>query len=520
MALTTVDFKTTFQLDQDPKTFEFVDQSDVVSQGVALADATSVFKITDPLSNVIYNNTDHGNPDIAHDVSLINSITILLPLDGSGNVLQGEYTIDCEVQDAGGAPDKVSVQKKFTLAYSSPTIDLQLTADCLQPLLSSQDNTAYRVSGVDPDITRDHKILYPPSTGQADLVGVGPLLETNILFTVKGSTLQHTSTLTSDLIYDFGNDFFVTDSISGEDPNDVACDAQLCDIYCCVRAEYNRHTSNLNVNASEANTHLANFIQMTSLMEQIEVAQSCGKGEDISEYVDRILKLGNCEAGCDCDDGTPQLVVGLGGGTGGFIVESGGAPVIVTSTVNGNITTFFVSLDPAFVTKVNNSFNSNVVSGTDTTVVEVVNPDGSKTYTVNATQAPIVSILSFLVDINMDGGLPTVTVSKAVVQGPAFQDPVVTNEVTPVADFLAQNTNFLIDDVWLSQGTKEFKPDIHIIDKTSLSAVQSPQNVLVEMFDNNSTDISFRFVGYDGITVTGNIIIGYSNIQLQVTLTA
>ncbi len=519
--LTTADFKTTFQIDQDPKTFEFVDQSDVVSQGVDLADATGVFKITDPLNNVIYTNTDHGNPDINHDVSLINSTTILLPLDGSGNVIQGEYTIDYEVQDAGGAPDKVSVQKKFTLAYSSPTIDLVLTADCVQPLLSSQDITGYRVSGVDPDIIRDHKILYPPSTGQADLEGTGALLESATLFTVKGSTLQHTSTLTSTLTYDYGNDFFVTDSISGEDRNNVACDGELCDIYCCVRAEYNRYTSNLNVNKAESDLHLANFIQMTSLMEQIEVAQSCGKGQDISEYVTRINKLGNCEEGCDCDDGTPQLVTGLGGGAGTFVVNSGGAPIIVSSVVNGSVTTFTVSMDPAFVTKVNDSFNTDVIAGTDITVDLVVDGNGNKQYTVNATQAPIVSILSFLVEINLtDGQLPLVVVSDESIQGTAFENTaVVTNEKTPANTYIKTNTDFLIDEVWLSQGSLEFKPDIHIIDKIPLSRI-TPKNIFLEMFDKNSTDISFRFIDANGSVITGGVLNEWDRIKLQVTLTA
>jgi hypothetical protein len=38
MALTTVAFQTTFQYDQTPKTFKFVDQTDYAGQGIALAD--------------------------------------------------------------------------------------------------------------------------------------------------------------------------------------------------------------------------------------------------------------------------------------------------------------------------------------------------------------------------------------------------------------------------------------------------------------------------------------------------
>jgi hypothetical protein len=78
MALTTVSFQTTFQYDQSPKTFKFVDDTDYAGQSVPLANVTGVFKIVDPLGNTIYNNTNHSAPDINPAVSLINSITIAL----------------------------------------------------------------------------------------------------------------------------------------------------------------------------------------------------------------------------------------------------------------------------------------------------------------------------------------------------------------------------------------------------------------------------------------------------------
>jgi len=522
MALTTVDFKTTFQFGATPKTFEFIDQTDYAGQSVALVDADGIFTIVDPLGNTIYNNTDYSSPDIDPNVSLTNSTTILLPLDGSGKVIQGQYTITYTVRDTGGAPDYASLVKTFTLAYASPTISLVLTADCVKPLLKSTDDTNYTINSVDPSIVRDHKILYPPSVSQPDVTGTGSALETSVFYTIKGSTLQHTSTLASTVTYDFGSDFFVTDSISGQDENDVSCDGQLCDIYCCVRSEWNRYTSNVNVNETAANLHLDNWIQMTSLMEKIRVALECGKGTDVSEYTARIQKLGNCESGCDCDDGTPQLVTGLGGGTGVVIVDSGGTPVTVTSVVAGGTTTYTVTMDAAFVTKANSQYNTTVTAGTAITVSVAPDADGNKTYTINAAQAPIVEILSFLVDIDLTAdSLPTVTVSDISRQGTAFNnvDPLVENQVSPASAFINQSTDFLITNVWLSQGSLQYKPDIHIIDKVGCQDADAP-NVLVERFDNNQTDISFRFLTFSGQKATGYVINQYDNIQLQVTLTA
>jgi len=204
------------------------------------------------------------------------------------------------------------------------------------------------------------------------------------------------------------------------------------------------------------------------------------------------------------------------------IVDSGGTPVTVTSVVAGGTTTYTVTMDAAFVTKANSQYNTTVTAGTAITVSVAPDADGNKTYTINAAQAPIVEILSFLVDIDLTAdSLPTVTVSDISRQGTAFNnvDPLVENQVSPASAFINQSTDFLITNVWLSQGSLQYKPDIHIIDKVGCQDADAP-NVLVERFDNNQTDISFRFLTFSGQKATGYVINQYDNIQLQVTLTA
>jgi hypothetical protein len=525
MALTTVSFQTTFQYDQSPKTFKFVDDTDYAGQSVPLANVTGVFKIVDPLGNTIYNNTNHSAPDINPAVSLINSITIALPLDSDGLVIQGEYEITYTVEDSVDAVS-VSQENKPVLAYVSPTISLLLTADCVKPLLKSTDSTGYTVGGVTPTPTRVHTIQYPPSTGQADLTGTTATVETSVLYTVANASLQYTSTLTSTLTYDFTT-YTVTDSITGSTYSEVSCDGQLCEIYCCVRAEWNRYTSNLNVNKVRAEEALANWSQMVGLMENIRTALECGKGTDVSEYVTRIQTIGECESGCDCDDGTPQLVTGLGGGTGTVIVDSSGTPVTVTSVTVGSTTTYTVAIDAAFVTKVNNSYNATVVAGTNITVTTVTDSNGNKEYTVSAAPNTVPNILSFKMIITPSAGsLPSVTHADVTLTGDAFDNsPQATNQwVGTVSEWQSNDTHFLIAGFWANQGALEYKADMNIIDmqRAVIGEVGSaPVNVLPQIYDNFPTMFSLKFIDITaGNTVTGNVIDQFESIKLQITLTA
>ncbi len=525
MALVIVDFKTTFRFEAGPpKDFLFEDTTDYAGQGVNLADVTGVLKIIAPDNTTIYNNINHAVPDIDPNVSLLSVIPISLPLLGNGTVQQGDYIITYTVEDTSGAPFTVFNQKTLDLDYASPVVDLDMVVNCTTPLLTSTDNTPYTVAGVNPAIIRDHQILYPATTGQAPVTGTSAVLETQTFFTLSDQALQHSSLLISDLTYTFAPDFIVTDQITGNGFIDITCAAQLCDLYCCIRAQWLRYLDFLGTNRDSAARAYATWSEMIGISEQIRIAQDCGKGDDISDLVGRILELGNCEAGCGCDDGEPQLVIGLGGGTGIVVVDSGGTPVIVTPVINGNTTTYTVSLDAAFVSKVNNSYNASVSAGVNVVVTPTVDVNGNIDYKVDfVSSVTEPDILTFLVDIVLSSGnLPVVTLSAITVSGSAFDNtPEVKNEITAsVGAFLAQNTDFLIEKFWAAQALLQFKADVHIVDLIPAGAGFSGTDVLLQLFDNNAEDISFRFVNPDGSRATGNKISAYSNIKLQVTLTA
>jgi len=327
MALTTVDFTQTFKVDE--KDTFLTDTTDYAGQGLALADYEGTIDSTDPTGSII-NTGVFG--DIDPDVSLISADFALNTLAGSGLIVPGNYVVTYTVREIATPANQVAQEKTFDFSYLSPEVDLDMTVDCIIPQLTSTDNTPYTVDGVSPTtIVRDHRIQYPPSTNQADVAGVGPVIQTSTVFTIKGQALQHSADLVSTITYDIATDYVVTDIITGNGFIQVTCDAELCDVYCCLKSQWNRYQTQLGVNKSAAANELGVLTEMLDNASLLKIAIDCGKTTDISGFSAEINRLGNCTEGCDCDDGTPQLVTGLGVGSGGIVVvDSGGTPVVVT----------------------------------------------------------------------------------------------------------------------------------------------------------------------------------------------
>lgn len=524
MSLVTVALKTTFQFGASPKTFKFEDITDYASQSVGLHEITGVIKVVDPDGNLIYNNTDHTDPDIDPDVSLIGVKTIPLPLLADGTVMQGNYVITYTVRCASGtcAPAfDVSETTTHNLVYVSPSVSLTMTSDCVKPLLKSVDGTSYLVNSVDPTITRAHTINYPESLKKTPITGTGSTLETNVFYTIAGDTLKHSSSLVSTLSYTYASNFLVTDSVSGAAFENVACDAQLCDIYCCLRAEWKRYESYKTTNKHLRDVHLQNWHIMMGLTEKIRIAIECGKGGDIAGYLATILELGNCEAGCGCNDGTPTLVTGLGGSVGTVVVESGGAPVVVTTSTSGSITTYTVTLASDFVDKVNNSYNSTVAEGTDITVTTVIDAEGNRTDTVAYSGSTVTpDILSFFVEIAISETVaPTITVTGKSKYGSAFNSSFTLENDNPAnTDWLAKRNSFTVASIWTAQGGKVYKASINTVQQKDRSsgAILHGDGYMARIWTNNSTDFKFTLGG-----VTGNSLGAKTrNIKLQITLIA
>lgn len=517
MALTTVDLSSTFQYNQSPKRFKFEDTTDYTGQSVALADVTGVFtSITGP-NGLIYSNTNHGSPDIDPDVSLINT-SINLPLDASGNVLEGTYTVVYEVQDTSGTPFTVSTTKTHTLSYTAPTVNLSLTVDIIAPLLTSTDNTNYTVNLINPTIVRDHDIFYPAALEVAPIEGTTKQVTTDVIYVVANKDLQYSSRLTADITYDLDtvNDWHIEDQISGEQYLDVNADGQICDVYCCIRKQWNRYLNEKAVgNELLAKQYLQDWIVMIGLSKLISDALVCGKTEDISAYSSKILEIGNCEPGCSCEGDEPQLVTGLsGGGSQDTIVVAAGNGVTVSSASGGGITTYTVSMNGTLFAKLNASYNTTITAGTGISVLDSGIISDIRNYQISST-ASIVEKLDAIVTLTLpSGGLPTFAIDNFSRKGSSFQDitqvnpnEFIVNKNPILADYDSFSNAFTIAN--FTPSTIDYYPECNLIQSVLTNGVSEDfdvDGIQVQIIAKNADDFDIRFVDGSLQPIIGRVL--------------
>lgn len=140
--LTTAELNVSYNLDTNK--FIFTDVTDYSSQSVTFADISGIIKVTAP-SGVVYSG---GSPDIDGSTgNRSNTTNISIPLLSSGTPEVGNYVFSYTVTDG---VTTIEVTKQFNYQYTSPTVILTPTVDCLSPLLTSTDATNYLSGSVSP----------------------------------------------------------------------------------------------------------------------------------------------------------------------------------------------------------------------------------------------------------------------------------------------------------------------------------------------------------------------------------
>lgn len=516
MALTTVSFTTAFNF--GTKKFNFTDTTDYGGQGIDPADVAICFtNIIDPTGNVRYSNTDNTSPDIDPNVALTNNLISLL-LDNNGDVVLGTYSITASYHvDLDTLYPETTVTKtySFNITYQQPTVTVVLEANCITPLLKSTDTTNYTINGVTPTITRVHTIFFPAVLQLANLTGTGAVLQTSSFY-----TNEHSSEVVSTLTYAFTG-YTVIDVATGTASIDVECDAQLCDLYCCMAAEWNRYLSFKTTNKTQANIHLTNWMKMMDAAGLIGVALTCGKTADINNLTEFILNLGNCQVGCGCTDGDPVPVTGLGGlGSVNVAVTSCNNNVIsVTSSTAGGVTTYQVCLVPTIVAKINASYNTTLIAGSNITITSVT-VNGNIEYTVNADTQTSPNMITILGRISYTAAnVATFTLTDVQKTGTIF------NPALVVGDLHVLNSNgtdaqvfntwknfnnyFKVDNFFVAGSERDFKVFIQaqrvIFGSSLLSLVMSWIPVyLWGTTQLNQGELFFRFTAPDQSTIYAN----------------
>lgn len=549
MTLQSVNIKTVFDLTESPEEFKFTDTTDYSS--IDINDVVGGVLRIEVLESsfLVYNNTDFNNPDIDPSTSLQSLIEVLLPKDSSGNIIEGTYkvTYTVRVDDGVDPAYDVDVEKEFEYKYKSPVVKLEKTVDCITPLLKSNDVTNYVVNGKSPDeITRVHNINYPLSIDQPTVEGTTKEVSTSVFYTLPDNSLEHSSDLKSTLEYHYDGDFEIHDEVTGVCYIPVACSAQLCDIYCCLKAAWNRYMDNSSTH--KAKEYFDHWVKMATTAHHIALALKCGKGADVDKYVNYLNLIGNCDD-CKCSGDAPQLVTGLGL-NGNLIQISAGTGIKVTTGESGNTTVYTIGLSDANVAKLSALHNTIVEAGDGITVTPETLDNGDKKYTVSLTDPSEGESQSSIITSNLlvarckiafsTSSIPTLTVESWKRYGSLFSS-ISNNFVKNVNDgsvsiFEGKNNHFRIEN-FLSENKKFFQSmQVVKVKKKSLVNVVGEWNIRsgvynyasadtdiqLEIIDGDSPgqDFDFRFINMSGDRLTGSLLNdNYEEIEFVVKLT-
>lgn len=348
--------------------------------------------------------------DVFVQGALTNQTVINLSLGVDGAPQAGNYSIVYTVKDTSTGA-YVSDTLSYSFDFVPPIPSLGYTIDCIAPQLIVSDTTNYIVDGITPTITRTHTLYYPPSLGLASITGTATDFSTSNFYTP--ATFQHT--LSSVCTWVFPT-YTVTVTLESEQFIDVVCDAQLCDIYCCVATLYNNWKANVGVNKILADKYITQLTQVAALMILIKQAIECGKNTAVAGYVSDILRIANCEPGCGCSSSAPIPVTGLGTGTNTITTLTAGNGVTITSTTTGSTTNYTVSISQSILNQIAAIQAVTVVGTVSNTVTEA--PTGTWTVqgasVTEAADTQLPTTTSIDVTPTTVGGIDTVYTVKYV----------------------------------------------------------------------------------------------------------
>ena len=313
-------------------------------------------------------------------------------------------------------------------------------------------------------VTRKSEIFYPQVLGLNPLVGYSKKLQTSVFYTNTHEFKYETKSF-----YDLTDGVSIVDSNTDTQELDIQCDVRLCEIFCCINAKFNEYLTYKNNNNKTLATYaLDQYIVATSHLAALRTAFECGKSQAVTDLTDQIKEVTKCNGDCSCEDGSPVLVTGLGGGTN-TVVQSSGNGITVSSITAGDTTTYTLSLSQAILDDIAaGAATSSVVGGSGITVTS--NSVGDNTeYTVGLTtpQVAPVEMMSFNVTIsNIAVGSATFAISDLVIQNETNLDPLnvtVGLENTTPVDYVQA---FKIENFQKTPNTT-YKAFVEILENTS-----------------------------------------------------
>ena len=494
-------FTTTFSLNSTPKQFIFVDNNAYTAASIPLSGVRGDFTITSPSGVVVYNNTSFGaGSDIVANVSLTNAITIPLPNLANQSPEQGLYVVLYNVQINDGVNPQyyINQTQTYNLVYNSPRVCITEQVDCIQPLFTTTDITNYIVNSVTPTNARTITLEYPANSGGSPIVNTTSATITTPVF----YTGMQSVTVSSILTYQYSN-FIVTDTVEGTRSINVDC-TFICQLVCCLNSLNNRLEASRGTNSILFEQLSDQFNQAMSKVGLLLTNIDCGKQQTANKIIAEIRAISNCTNDCNCTDGTPSKVTGIGNiNNVNVIVQSGGTPITVTSNVSGGVTTYTVSFDQTLVTKINNSYNTVVLQGTGVTITNTGIIGGVQTYTVNG-YAPTNS-LWLRCSITIVAGVVTITKTNILSEGSNMQNPTILESNT-----LLGANEFTVSAFQVS-GNNNYKVWIQDEEIAGTAIYNMPKVYALRVLNQTSNNFKFQFTNLSGNPVTDAYLVSLIN---------
>jgi len=276
-----------------------------------------------------------------------------------------------------------------------------------------------------------------------------------------------------------------------------------------------------------AQKELSIFGQITNLASMVGNAVLCGKTTHVGDYVAEILRLANCDAGCSCNDGTPQIVTGLAVNGNNVIVDAG-TGLAVTSVTGGGTTTYTVALSSVNINKLAATYNTVVAAGTNVDSVTVATVTVSdvitKTYTINVSSTVPEESLSRVKFVINAAAVPTITVENQKEYGSTFDTLVQTggsefvlnNNVASFADWTTKSTSFTIGN-FFSGSAVDYYPEVkevNIVKPTAGDAISWVKDISVDIITMSASEFALRFTDKNGNPVNGAYLQNYTSFEL------
>jgi hypothetical protein len=235
---------------------------------------------------------------------------------------------------------------------------LKLNNSCVTPQISVYDDANYVVNNIEPTYSSQSITLeYPNTSNQANISSTDTPLK---LTTNNVWTLGYQANGEATLEYDF-TDYKETVYVASEIGFGIDC-STLCSVYPCIVSLKAEMDAVEGINDNKYSKLFAAYGKAMILAEQIDIASSCGKYDDIPallEEIKDVINASDCSVTCTatCNSSTvSEKIYGLGNEPGPAI--NGGDrdyylyDAVSTDTTGSNQYSFrFNNATPSLATK-------------------------------------------------------------------------------------------------------------------------------------------------------------------------